>query len=55
MLYIAIAVTVTVTVTIAIAIVIAIAIAIAKQLYSKFYSFRIICMLLTIHISNESF
>ena len=47
MLYIAIAVTVTVT--------IAIAIAIAKQLYSKFYSFRIICMLLTIHISNESF
>ena len=51
MLYIAIAVTVTVTVTIAIAI----AIAIAKQLYSKFYSFRIICMLLTIHISNESF
>ncbi len=51
MLYIAIAVTVTVTVTIAIAI----AIAIAKELYSKFYSFRIICMLLTIHISNESF
>lgn len=49
MLYIAIAVTVTVTVTIAIAI------AIAKELYSKFYSFRIICMLLTIHISNESF
>lgn len=47
MLYIAIAVTVTVTVTIAIAI--------AKELYSKFYSFRIICMLLTIHISNESF
>lgn len=47
MLYIAIAVTVTVT--------IAIAIAIAKELYSKFYSFRIICMLLTIHISNESF
>lgn len=53
MLYIAIAVTVTVTVTIAIAI--AITIAIAKELYSKFYSFRIICMLLTIHISNESF
>ena len=53
MLYIAIAVTVTVTVTIAIAI--AIDIAIAKELYSKFYSFRIICMLLTIHISNESF
>ena len=53
MLYIAIAVTVTVTVTIAIAV--AIAIAIAKELYSKFYSFRIICMLLTIHISNESF
>ena len=51
MLYIAIAVTVTVTVTIAIAI----AIAIAKELYSKFYNFRIICMLLTIHISNESF
>ena len=51
MLYIAIAVTVTVTVTIAIAI----AITIAKELYSKFYSFRIICMLLTIHISNESF
>lgn len=51
MLYIAIAVTVTVTVTIAIAI----AIAIAKELYSKFYSFRIICMLLTIHISNETF
>ena len=49
MLYIAIAVTVTVTVTIAIAI------AIAKELNSKFYSFRIICMLLTIHISNESF
>ena len=49
MLYIAIAVTVTVTVTIAIAI------AIAKELYSKFYSFRIICMLLTIHIGNESF
>ena len=53
MLYIAIAVTVTVTVTVTIAI--AIAIAIAKELYSKFYSFRIICMLLTIHISNESF
>ncbi len=51
MLYIAIAVTVTVTVTVTIAI----AIAIAKELYSKFYSFRIICMLLTIHISNESF
>lgn len=49
MLYIAIAVTVTVTIAIAIAI------AIAKELYSKFYSFRIICMLLTIHISNESF
>lgn len=49
MLYIAIAVTVTVTVTVTIAI------AIAKELYSKFYSFRIICMLLTIHISNESF
>ena len=47
MLYIAIAVTVTIA--------IAIAIAIAKELYSKFYSFRIICMLLTIHISNESF
>ena len=47
MLYIAIAVTVTIA--------IAIAIAIAKQLYSKFYSFRIICMLLTIHISNKSF
>lgn len=53
MLYIAIAVTVTVTVTVTIAI--AIAIAIAKELYSKFYRFRIICMLLTIHISNESF
>ena len=51
MLYIAIAVTVTVTIAIALAI----AIAIAKELYSKFYSFRIICMLLTIHISNESF
>ena len=47
MLYIAIAVTVTVTV--------AITITIAKELNSKFYSFRIICMLLTIHISNESF